>query len=460
MDNLWILTEERPKASVIKDIISIYCRDFNGKFEILLDGIQITPIIDNGLFQFTYDVSGIKVGDIENIFIKTVSGNSSFFDFLVFKQDQEPSENSSVAPLMAIEETKTSDDESRNTGVYQRGSKFIYLDYYYKDVKQYMLYNEELEAREDKKPSDTSIFGTNMLLTLQAEIVGKEIEKWFKPFVCLDDLISFKAAMRKPPAGNVPIEIIKYNNRIEVSGRLAKPADMGNIGHDPNIGALSLISKSIRELGWDKKIVVTKHGVTQNYIDRTNGNNKFLYICKILNLELEGLTLPEINLPNNYWHYEKKSEKITSIFLHVLAECHGMRGIYQNHAGCERGYFKTSTNKLITLPKKDKSGINLYLPDLVLHDNKNNTIYLIEGKQLSTLSAGIEEIKAYDSIENEFIKPAYPECNILRYISIFGGKLKNIPHNNVLIYINDSGEIYLNSNAPTPIKQIFAKYGV
>jgi hypothetical protein len=32
-----------------------------------------------------------------------------------------------------------------------------------KNVKLYMLYNEELEAREEKKPSDTSVFGTNIL---------------------------------------------------------------------------------------------------------------------------------------------------------------------------------------------------------------------------------------------------------------------------------------------------------
>ncbi len=35
------------------------------------------------------------------------------------------------------------------------------------------FYNDELEARESKKPSDTSVFGTNILLTLGVTIVGK-----------------------------------------------------------------------------------------------------------------------------------------------------------------------------------------------------------------------------------------------------------------------------------------------
>lgn len=136
-----------------------------------------------------------------------------------------------------------------------------------------MLYNEELEAREEKKPSDTSIFGTNILLTLGVTIVGKEVSHWFRPFKTLDELIRFKAGMRQPPAGNVPITIKKYDNRIEIPGRLSKPADAGNIGHDPNIGALSMISKCIRALGWTGDIVITQHGVTQSYIDRTRGKN-------------------------------------------------------------------------------------------------------------------------------------------------------------------------------------------
>ena len=180
----------------------------------------------------------------------------------------------------------------------------------------------------------------------------------------------------------------------------------------------------------------------------------------MLNLTLDKLVLPEINLPNEYWKYEKKSEKITSILLHVIAEYYGLHGIYQNHAGCERGYFKTRDNKLIALPKKDKNGVNLYLPDLVLYDKNNNTIYLIEGKQLSTLQNGIDEIAYYDSIENEYIFPAYPGCNVMRYVSIFGGDLNHIPHERVLIYINKSGRVFINELAPDPIKQIFLRHDV
>lgn len=462
MDNLWILTEERPKASVICQIVELYKRDFGGIIiSMNHNDVKIGADFKNGIFQFSYTVEGISIQGINKIIIKTVSGSSSFFDFLVFRQEQAPSEDLPGNLLMAIEETKTSDDESRNTGVYQRASKFAFIDAFYSNVNLYMLYNDELEAREGKKPSDTSVFGTNMLLTLNVDIVGKDTSKWFKKFNTIEEMIRFKAGMRQPPVGNVPINITRYDDRIEISGRLAKPADTGNIGHDPNIGALSLISKGLRKLGWNKRIVITKHGVSQEYVNRTHGRNKFLYICNILNMELEGITMPtKVSLPEKYWHYEMNSEKMASILLHMVAEYHGLRGIYQNHAGCERGYFKTKGDKLITLPKKDRNGINLYIPDLVLHDPSSKYVILVEGKKLSTLQAGLDEIEDYDSIEIEFIKPYYNDCTIYRCVSIFGGNSLFLPHEKVVLYLSESGRVIINPNAPECILEAFRAEGV
>lgn len=462
MDNLWILTEERPKASVICQIVELYKRDFGGIIKSMdKDTVKIRAVFKNGLFQFIYTVEGIGIQGIDKILIKTVSGSSSFFDFLVFKQEKAPSEDVPGNLLMAIEETKTSDDESRNTGVYQRASKFVFIDAFYKNVNLYMLYNDELEAREEKKPSDTSVFGTNMLLTLNVDIVGKDTSKWFTKFNSIEEMIRFKAGMRQPPAGNVPINITRFDDRIEVSGRLSKPADAGNIGHDPNIGALSLISKGLRTLGWTKRIVITRHGVSQEYVNRTHGKNKFLYICSILNMELEGITMPKkVSLPEKYWHYERRSEKMASILLHIVGEYHGLRGIYQNHAGCERGYFKTKTDQLITLPKKDRNGINLYIPDLVLYDPVSKYVVLVEGKKLSTLQAGIDEIEDYDSIEIEFIKPHYKDCQIYRCVSIFGGNLTSLPHPKVVLYLSKTGRVIINPDAPKCILDAFRAEGV
>lgn len=457
MSNLWILTEERPKISVIREILSIYENEYNAILK--ESNLKIRPRINHHLtFNFVYDIVGIELEGIQNIYIKTVSGSSSFFDFLVFYQKNEPSENDSTKNnlIFAIEETKTSDGESRNTGVYQRGSKFAYIDLYHKHVKKIMLYNDQLEDKVWKKPSDTSIFGTNMLLTIGVDIVGKNVDKWFSKFRNLDELISFKRNMRKPPAGNVPVEIKKYENRIEISGRLEKPKGAGNIGHDPNIGALSLIAKTIRHLGWEKNIIITHHGVSQSYVTRTKGKNKFLFICNLLGIELEGIKLPKpANIHEQYWHYEKRSEKLASILLHVLAEYRGLKSIYENHAGCERGYFKTAKGLNFTIPKKDKKGENLYIPDLILYDEKSNQVCLIEGKMYSTWKNGVEEINNYDSIEEEIIEVYYPGARIERWVTIFGDNHPRLPHNKILLYLKSNGEIVLNSQAPNYIKNLF-----
>lgn len=457
MTNLWILTEEKPKRTVVTEIIKNYSNEYNKLAEFDAKGIIICPVFDEKKYSFTCEVFGIKVEGISNIYLKTVSGGSSFMDYLLFEQDEEPDDGDCSNMIMAFEETKTSDDESRNTGVYQRASKFAFIRSYSKTVKTYMLYNDELNARENKKPSDTSIFGTNMLLTLGVEILGKNNLKWFRKFESLDELIEAKNSMRRPPEGNVPILITKYDDRIEISGRLSKPADAGNIGHDPNIGALSIIAKCLRKLGWEKKIVITKHGVSQEYINRTRGRNKFLYICKLYGMVLDNINMPEnYDLPEKYWHYEKSSEKVTSILLHVLAENNGIEEVYQNHAGCERGYFYTKDRKAITLPKKDSGGVeNLYIPDLILYESISNTILLIEAKKLSTLKQGLIEIQHYDSIENEYIKKYYPGTKGLRYLTLFGGNIQELPHENVLVHMNYDGSVLINKDAPNFIKELF-----
>lgn len=459
MNNLWILTEEKPKLSVIYQIIKLYEKKFHKEI-IFTNKLEIKPSFNNmNQFKFEYIVKGINIQNIDKIIIKIVSGNSSFLDFLIFEQANEPSNNLLNVPLMGIEETKTNDDESRNTSVYQRATKFVFIDAYYKNIKLYMLYNDELEARFDKKPSDTNIFGTNLILTLGVNIVGKNINQWFHNFNSIDEIIMFKNNMRKPPIGNVPITIIKSeeNNTIFISARLSKPANKGNIAHDPNIGALSLIAKCLRYLGWNGKIIITNHGVTQEYINAHYTKNKFIYICQLLNIELENISLPNyIPLPINYWHYEMNSEKIASILLHIVGEYYGMREIYQNHAGCERGYFKDKYNNLITLPKKDIFNNNLYIPDLILHDVYTKHIFIIEGKKLSTLRIGLNELNNYDSIENYYIKRLYPDCQIHRYLSIFGGTNSALPHEKVLLYVNNYGDIFINPTAPSCIQEAFS----
>ena len=210
--NLWILTEERPKKEVLGAIIEKFAKDH--EIACFIDNIKILPILnEDKTFSFTYEVKGLDSKVVKQIFIKTVSGYSSFVDFLVFYQDDEPTIDDT--PIYAIEETKTDDAESRNTGVYQRASKFVYIEYYYPNIKKIMLYSLQVTQKEEATP--TNIFGTRCLLTLGVEILGKKIDsKIMTPFTSVDEVIQSKNAMRQPPKGNVPINLHKIGNKIQV----------------------------------------------------------------------------------------------------------------------------------------------------------------------------------------------------------------------------------------------------
>ena len=81
-DNLWILTEERPKDNVIGSIFEKFAKDF--KITCFINTIRILPMLDNkGFFLFTYEVKGLDSNSINKVYIKTVSGFSSFPTYCV-----------------------------------------------------------------------------------------------------------------------------------------------------------------------------------------------------------------------------------------------------------------------------------------------------------------------------------------------------------------------------------------
>lgn len=445
--NLWILTEERPKKKVLEYILGYFAKD-NG-FGFLGGELKILPILnEDNCFDFTYKLTGFECSKVSCVYIKTISGNSSFVDYLIYYQDEQP--QPCDIPLYAIEETKTDDSESRNTGVFQRCSKFVFLRHYYPLTKAIMLYSLQIEQKE--RPTQTYIFGTRLLLTLGVEILGKKLDNnIFKPFSSVEEIVSFKQGMKNPPKGNVAISITKTEREVSISGRLCKN---NSIGHDPNIGALSLIAATIRKLGWKGRIIITNHGLQQSNIKK---GNKFLYLAEALNLDLENLSLPRVNFPADYWHYDTKSEKLATIFLHVIVENFTESySIFDNHAGCEKSYFQTSDGKRIPLKKYsnrdaykagDKSQI-VSIPDLVLVDINTKQTILTEGKKYQNLKKGIKELENYDSFIESYLLEYYPDFEVVKTLALFGGKEEKIIEVEVGFLLNEKGKLVLGIYAP------------
>lgn len=453
MKNVWILTEERPKAEVVRVILEKIAADL--RFSVTKDELRVVPIFKDGRFIFLYKVEGVSSESFGEVFLKLASGNSSFVDFLVFLQKSEPTQEDT--PLYAIEETKTDDSESRNTGVYQRCSKFVYVDFFYPDVKKIMLYNLLVPQKEE--PTETNIFGMRLLQTMGVEVLGKTYKEEFQPFTSVEELATAKNAMRLPPAGNVAIRIEVLADRINVSGRLFKA---GGLGHDPNIGALTAIARCIRTWEPTKDIVITQHALAQEHV--ANANNKFVQIAKKLNIKLDGLTLPNVVAHDAYWHYENAQEKVATILLHVMLIAYTKAEvIYSNHGGTERSYFIRKDLEPVAIEKYqegkredykdgDKEAI-IHIPDMIVYNPAEKEIIDIEGKKFSTRVAGIADLQNYDYIDDHYTKPSYKPKSILRTVVVFGSDEKTIQETEISFLLNGNGLIVLNENAPEPFKK-------
>lgn len=458
--NLWILTEECPTKEIIEVIFKELQIDKNICF--FANQIRIIPILDNKdatfaykYFTFTYEVIGIHCEAIGKIYIKIVSGYSSFVDYLVFLQNSEP--KPCDTPIYAIEETKTDDSESRNTGVFQRCSKFVYINMMYdQSVKKIMYYSLKIEQKET--PTDTNVFGSRLLATIGVKILGKVLNaEQLKPFSNIQEVIDAKNRMRRPPKGNVPILITQTSDDcIQISGRLYKS---NSLSHDPNIGALSIIANVLRSLGWNKSIEITQHGLSQHHI---KGKNKFVLIANHLNICLENLSLDIKPTYPMYWKYDNTGEKLASIFIHLITEefTNGV-SIFDNHAGCEKSYFSSADGTCYPLGKYknrdlyksgDKSQI-IHIPDLIILDPDRKEIINIEGKTYENRLKGISELDNYDAIESLYIKKEYPQYTIERTVVIYGSKENTIVEIQIGFMLNTLGKLVLGIKAPEIFKE-------
>ncbi|MDR1542968.1 MAG: hypothetical protein LBS50_00875 [Prevotellaceae bacterium] len=282
--------------------------------------------------------------------------------------------------------------------------------------------------------------------------MGKKLdEKVFAPFKTIDEIIDFKNNMRKAPAGNVPILLKKMEGKIQISGRLYKS---NGLSHDPNIGALSIISAVLRKLGWKDKIEITQHGLSQSNVGATN---KFVQIANKLDISLQRLKIPKATMNANYWKYDLDGEKLRTIFIHLVVENFTCgRSIFENHAGCEKGYFITAKGEPIPLAKYTdrenykaggKSAI-INIPDLVLIDLSNKIIIDIEGKKYQFRKNGIAELAGYDAFDNLYNKKHYPKHKIIRTVVLCGSSEEKTVEIEIGFLLNENGKLILGVKAP------------
>jgi hypothetical protein len=446
---LWILSEERPKEAAIRYVLGKFAKDQG--LPSFIDKLRVIPLNnDDSDFSFWYEILGYNSPKVERVLLNIVSGSSSFIDFLVFFQEEKPKPGD--RPLFMVEETKTDDSESRNTGIYQRASKFVYAELHYPKMDLCIFYNLQVEQKVSQ--TGTNIFGTRCLSTIGVKIAGKVLGADLnRPFENLDEMIAFKNNMRSAPKGNIPILIEIVGEELHISGKLLKGDSLSN---DPNIGALTLIGSTARKLGWKGNIVITKHGLEQRHV---GARNKFVRIASAIGMSLQGLKLPQSGLEYPYWSYDHTGEKLASIFVHlVVEEFTNGTSIFENHAGSEKGYFITANKTYVALEKyvpEINPRKSLDIPDLILLDPDRKLVLNIEGKTYENMQLGIDTLGNYGDIERLYINKYYPGFAIHRSVVLYGSRNERIEPIEVSFLLNEAGKMILGIKAPILFREAF-----
>ena len=174
-------------------------------------------------------------------------------------------------------------------------------------------------------------------------------------------------------------------------------------------------------------------------------------------ISLQRLTVPKAVFPKNYWRYDTKGEKLGTIFIHIVVEnfTEGY-SIFENHAGCEKGYFHTSKGECVPLAKYadkeaykagDKNQI-VFIPDLVLLDIEMKEAITIEGKKYEKKDKGIAELNNYNSFDKLYLKKYYPLYKIVRTVVLYGSTNTQILEIEVGFLLNKNGQMVLGIKAP------------
>lgn len=308
-NKVWIISEEKPRTDVVLYILKRLESERRIHFPYELpencsgetcDNVRILPKIkNNGEFEFRYTVE-INIGSNWvplPVYIMlgqgsaNLTGNTgSFVDYLVYVSEKEPTPD--AVPIYAIETTKTDFKESRNTSVYQRGTKFAFLDIIYKHSRPLKIMYYHDQNLKGKIP-ETYKFGMRLYKTIGVEIEPENIRKFiqclnierFHSLEELENAKSFSTVISKiRNATDVPVAIKFIKTRCgELVILSAKLEKQGKFAHDPNIGLVSLIGKVVHDLSQGKvPVIVVFHELDESIIQ----SNKLVLLASRYNIYL------------------------------------------------------------------------------------------------------------------------------------------------------------------------------
>ena len=379
-----ILTEENPQSQEILFILQ--------HFGIIAQSVSIAPVYkedgrSEGQFIVTTD-TGFQTP------LQLFSGESSSVDYIVI-------DNNSNKPLLLVESTQTTDKDSRNTAWNQRITKFSVCKRMYPNVPMIMYYTDDMSNHT----SGTAGFSMRIISTLGVEIYhpGGKLES--PKYTTVEEIVAAKNVLAdKSPKHNVPVRLQISEKVIVLSGRLNKTN--GRMDNDPNIGLFSGIINAIHIIDPSFRFKIINHGLD---VTKIREKNKFWYGVHGIDVTIDGFDGVREELPTIYYHTITTGEKMSTILFQHQS---GLRAAFHNHAGCQRSTFIALNGITTPVPK------NVTMPDVVLVDTENRTLYITEGKDSS------KSDKAEGQLDNlvpfmEICTQSYPGYELKRGLCLY-----------------------------------------
>lgn len=363
------------------------------------------------------------------IYVRLFKGTTSCVDYIVLEGNIVVNSKLDLTnALIIMESTKTNDNVSRNTSVYQRICKFeVFKRMFPKcETRMIMYYHQKWEQ---KKITQTALFGFRLMKSLNIHAYHGEYEDLYTKYniTSFDSIVGMIDVIDliKRKQGNTHLKIVeKLNHNYEISCKLDKGITgkfIGKMSHDPNVGFLSGVINFIFKKDPLCVIKIKDHHLCQEYFDK-KPESKFWFAIQNIQVCFDGIvniTYP--SLPKNYISsIQKTPEKYTTIHMtHMLSS--DLRCIFSNHSGCALTYLETESNSNV------KVGRKMHRPDVVLYNKAKKEIYIVEGKTEKSITKGLEQLS--DEYLKDFIvliKNEYPHCKIKKYLCITIDSIKNI----------------------------------
>lgn len=441
MKDLIVLTEEGYSDSLL-GAIKLVSDKFN------LNADTSDQILPQSFFSEEKQAIGFTIpqspnSGVANVVCLIVSPpeQGSFVDSLFYLNEEGSLPSPSDEPLSAVEITKNGLGESGNMSD-QRAAKFMPLKLRFPDLFcAYYIHTikpiNEVPAGHARAFDRMATCGIDIWFGTNDSLTQHHATKYIDVMDLVVRGMSDKARTNR-------MSLVE-NNEVILQTNLLKS---GSYCHDPNIGWVSSVLFSLYKLGFNGKVSLTEHNLTEKLTKRCfSGKNKLAKAFRFcanqfdIDVSLFGNISPSDCYEGDYWSYANTGEKIGSILLEVELRNLGHKVLFTNHAGCEKSYLETEQGEFVALPKGREFG----LPDLITE--LGGTLYAIEAETSKNYKKGVDQIEEEKFGKTlAFIQKEYYNAPIEVFLSTFGSDCMTKKH--VLASTATNGKTTIDFNKP------------